>query len=72
MDKKRNEDIYAYNDKIISFITDVAKDEIQYVLLQKCNHTNTCMKVSNWHKTCLFSAPLLPITCYNKFETIRC
>ena len=43
---KQNEDIYEYNDKIISCRTDVY-EELQHLLLQKHKHSKTCMKIPN-------------------------
>ena len=57
----QKEDIYAFNGKIISCSTDVSEDELQYVLLPKHKHSETCMKVSNEQNTCQFGAPWPPM-----------
>ena len=56
-----NEDVYAYNDKLISCSTDVSQDKLQCMLLQKHIHSKTCMKVSYGKKTCQFDAPWPPM-----------
>ena len=58
--KHKNEEIYAYNDKIVSCSTDISQ-ELHYVLLQKHKHSRTCMKVSNGQKTCQYGAPWPPM-----------
>ena len=54
--RHENENIYVYNDKIISCSTDISEEELQYVFLQKHKHSKTCMKVLNGQKTHPFGA----------------
>ena len=67
----KNEDIYACNDKIILFGTDVF-EERQYALLQNIKRHVFRYQRGKTMSVCCFLAERRHHACYNNFGTFRC